>query len=225
MWYQIVKLAFGALDSATLAASGSGVVSAGTLRVVLATDVALPAGTNNIGDVDVLTLPALVAGTANIGDVDVLTLPALVAGTANIGDVDVLTIAAGSTLIGDVGLQGRTSGGLTIFRSLDLDETEEEIKATAGQVYTIYGFNATVAILYLKFYNATAATVVVGTTTPVLTLPLPGNNDSDGGGIIWTIPQGLAFGTAITAACTTGIADTDVGAPAANACVVNVGYQ
>jgi len=53
---------------------------------------ALPAGTNNIGDVDVLTLPALPAGTNNIGDVDVLTLPALPAGTNNIGDVDVLTL-------------------------------------------------------------------------------------------------------------------------------------
>lgn len=37
---------------------------------------AIPAGTNNIGDVDVLTLPALPAGTNNIGDVDVLTVPA-----------------------------------------------------------------------------------------------------------------------------------------------------
>ena len=47
----------------------------------------LPAGTNNIGDVDVLTLPPLVAGTANIGDVDVLTLPALPAGANEIGRV------------------------------------------------------------------------------------------------------------------------------------------
>lgn len=62
----------------------------------------LAAGTNNIGDVDVLSLPALAAGTNNIGDVDVLTLPALVAGTANIGDVDVLTIAAGDNNIGNV---------------------------------------------------------------------------------------------------------------------------
>lgn len=36
---------------------------------------AIPAGTNNIGDVDVLTLPALPAGTNNIGDVDVLSMP------------------------------------------------------------------------------------------------------------------------------------------------------
>lgn len=37
----------------------------------------IPAGSNNIGDVDVLSLPALPAGTNNIGDVDVLTLPVL----------------------------------------------------------------------------------------------------------------------------------------------------
>ncbi len=47
----------------------------------------LPAGTNNIGDVDVLSLPALPAGTNNIGDVDVLTLPALAAGSNLIGKV------------------------------------------------------------------------------------------------------------------------------------------
>lgn len=36
----------------------TGTVDAGTQRVTLATNVALPAGTNNIGDVDVLTVPA-----------------------------------------------------------------------------------------------------------------------------------------------------------------------
>ena len=75
-------------------AGGTGVDGATVPRVTLATNVALPAGTNNIGDVDVLTLPALPAGTNNIGDVDVLTLPALPAGTNNIGDVDVLTVPA-----------------------------------------------------------------------------------------------------------------------------------
>lgn len=54
----------------------------------------IAAGDNNIGNVDVLTLPALPAGTNNIGDVDVLTLPALPAGSNNIGDVDVLTVPA-----------------------------------------------------------------------------------------------------------------------------------
>lgn len=45
---------------------GSGSVSATTQRVVLATDVALPAGTNNIGDVDVLSvIPG--TGATNLG--------------------------------------------------------------------------------------------------------------------------------------------------------------
>lgn len=49
---------------------------------------AIPAGTNNIGDVDVLSLPALPAGTNNIGDVDVLTLPSIPAGSNKIGSID-----------------------------------------------------------------------------------------------------------------------------------------
>jgi hypothetical protein len=80
-------------------------------------------------DVDVTRLPALPAGTANIGDVDVLTVPAplstagngtaatahrvtiasdstgvvgLAAGSNNIGDVDVASIAAGDNNIGNV---------------------------------------------------------------------------------------------------------------------------
>jgi hypothetical protein len=108
-----------------------------SLSVVLATDqatqgvslaVPLPAGTNNIGDVDVLSLPplptgsnaigklavntginigtvGLAAGTTNIGDVDVLTLPPLPAGTNNIGDVDIASmppLPAGANNIGDV---------------------------------------------------------------------------------------------------------------------------
>jgi hypothetical protein len=56
---------------------------------------ALPAGTNNIGDVDILTIAA---GDNNIGNVDIVTMPnvtigaAIPAGTNNIGDVDVLTL-------------------------------------------------------------------------------------------------------------------------------------
>lgn len=53
---------------------GSGVVTALSQRVVLATDIGLPAGTNNIGDVDILTIAA---GDNNIGNVDIVTMPAI----------------------------------------------------------------------------------------------------------------------------------------------------
>ena len=160
---------------------------------------ALPAGTNAIGKL-----------AANSG--------------VDIGDVDVTSISAGTNTIGNVGLVGRTTGGLTIFRSIDLDESEEEVKATAGQVFTIVAFNRTAAPVYLKFYNATAANVTVGTTTPVMTFVVPANADSDGAGFTHSTDIGYSFGTAITVAATTGIADNDTGTPGANDCIVNIGY-
>ena len=118
--YPYVKLADGALG-------GTGLIG-GDASNGLDVDVtrlpALVAGSANIGDVDVLTMPdvtvigkaadgaavsgnpVLIAGqdgtnvqsikTDASGElqVDVLTLPALIAGTANIGDVDVLTVPA-----------------------------------------------------------------------------------------------------------------------------------
>ena len=113
-----------------------------------------------------------------------------------------------------------TANGLLIYRSLDLDETEEEVKATAGQVYGYYFWNAASATRYMKFYNATAATVVVGTTTPVMTLPLPA---ASAGHIPFA--HGIAFGTAITVAATTGLADNDTGAPATNDVILNLFYK
>jgi len=113
-----------------------------------------------------------------------------------------------------------TTGGCTIFRSLDLDESEEEIKATAGNLYGYFFGNVATSVRYLKFYNATAANVTVGSTTPVLTFPLPA---SSSGHIALPYPAG--FATAITAAVTTGVADADTGAPAANDVILNVFYK
>jgi len=117
------------------------------------------------------------------------------------------------------------TGGASFFKSIDLDETEEEVKAAAATLYGAAVFNLTDTPLFFKVYNATAATVVVGTTIPDLTFVVPGNVDSDGAGFTLPIPdQGVAFGTALTIACTTGIGDADAGAPGLNACVVALFY-
>lgn len=120
--------------------------------------------------------------------------------------------------------QPHTTGGLTIFRSLDLDESEEEVKASAGQVYSLWFTNTATSTRWLKFYNATAANVTVGTTTPVMTLGLPGNTSDDISGVFGGA-FGFAFDTAITVAATTGVADNDTGAPSANDVIVNIGYK
>ncbi len=121
--------------------------------------------------------------------------------------------------------QPHTKGGLTTGRSLDLDETEEEVKASAGQVYGWNITNFATSTRYVKFYNATAANVTVGTTTPLFTLAIPGNATDDtmlaqslGG-------MGIEFDTAITWAATTGLADNDTGAPAANDVAGTVWYK
>lgn len=60
-------------------------------------EVVLGAGTNNIGDVDVLTLPSIPAGTNNIGDVDIASIAA---GDNNIGNVDIVTLPAPLNVVG-----------------------------------------------------------------------------------------------------------------------------
>ncbi|MDH4235605.1 MAG: hypothetical protein OEW25_01455 [Nitrospira sp.] len=120
--------------------------------------------------------------------------------------------------------QPHTAGGLSIFRSLDLDETEEDVKTSAGQVYGVWVTNLATSTRFVKFYNATAANVTVGTTTPVITLPIPGNSSDDVTGL-FSSTMGITFDTAICAAATTGIADNDTGAPAANDVVLNVFYK
>lgn len=113
-----------------------------------------------------------------------------------------------------------TTSGCTIFRSIDLDESEEEVKATAGNVYGYYVFNAAASVAYLKFYNATAANVTVGTTTPVMTFPVPAGSAAN---VSFAYP--ISFSTAICAAVTTGLADNDTGAPAANAFIANILFK
>jgi hypothetical protein len=117
-------------------------------------------------------------------------------------------------------IRPETTGGLSIFRSLDLDETEEEVKATAGQLYGYFFSNVAANARFIKFWNATAANVGVGITTPVLTLPLPATSAAN-----VSFPHGIAFGTAITVAATTGVADADSGAPSANDVVVNIFFK
>jgi hypothetical protein len=119
---------------------------------------------------------------------------------------------------------GIATNGLSIFRSLDLDESEEEVKGTAGVVYGAWVSNMATSTRFLKFYNATAANVTVGSTTPVITIAIPGNTSDDVSGVFNVGGLGIGFGTAITVAATTGIADADTGAPSANDSLVNIFY-
>jgi hypothetical protein len=122
-------------------------------------------------------------------------------------------------------LQPHTNGGLSVFRSLDMDETEEDVKTSPGCLYKLRITNRTTSVRYVKLYNATAANVTVGTTTPIDTIPVPANasdytvlTESFGG-------LGLTFDTALSIAATTGFADNDTGAPGTNDVIVSAYYK
>ena len=108
----------------------------------------------------------------------------------------------------------------TKIRNIDVDETEDEIKSTGGRLLWMHAMNLTAAVLYLHVYNAAAADVTVGTTTPAFTFPIPTPGTTNGAGFVLPIPErGAEFNTGITIACTTTVGGS--AGPAANGCIVN----
>ena len=89
---------------------------------------ALPAGNNNIGDVDVASMPTVTVQATNL-DIRDLTFAAdkvdasgsvLGAGNNNIGDVDVASIAAGDNNIGDVDIASAIPAGTNNIGDVDV---------------------------------------------------------------------------------------------------------
>lgn len=157
-----LPLPTGAATEATLSSLNGKVTACDTGAVTISA--ALPAGTNNIGDVDIASsvLPtgaatevtlasidgkitacntgnvtigaALPAGTNNIGDVDIAS--ALPAGTNNIGDVDIASaLPAGSNSIGNVGIDHLDV--VDFFDTPLLDASSSNIPASAATPLTV----------------------------------------------------------------------------------------
>jgi hypothetical protein len=217
------------IDNASIAVTGTvdlGATDNAVLDAIAASVAAIDTDTTTvIGHLDGVEalLATIDADTSNLSVVGGGTEAAAIRVTIANNSTGVLSIddnGSSLTVDGSISLIPTTSGGADTFRSLDLDETEEEVKASAGQVYGYYYYNAAATVRYLKFYNATAANVTVGSTAPVRTYPLPPTTAAH-----IAIPYGLAFSTAITVAATTGLADADTGAPAANDVIVNIDYK
>lgn len=203
---------------------GNGTVGTGTLRVTLASDgtgvvAATQSGTWNVGTVSTVTTVSQFGGNAiNLGNgtVGTGTLRVTLASDST-GQV---ALAAGSATVGNVGLVTRTSGGLSISRVISAATTNAtSAKGSAGQVYSIMASNTNASARYLKLYNKASAPTV-GSDTPVMTILIPPNSS----GVVGQWPHGIAFGTGIAYAITTGVADADTGAVSANENVVHVMY-
>lgn len=110
--------------------------------------------------------------------------------------------------------------GLTVANNIDVDETEDAVKASAGKLYGWFWYNDGASEVYIKYYNDTVANVVVGTTTPFMTIPIPAGSASN-----IEFSHGISFSAAITVAATTAAGTADTGAPATNQVVGFSVYQ
>lgn len=157
--------------------------------------------------------PANTSGTD--GDFEFLQMSA---GKLWVRANDLETLLAGglpAALGGSGGLKAEllagVASGLLRVKNLDIDETEDAVKASAGALYGMFLANRSTGERFVKLYDNTVVGVTVGTTVPDETYPL-----SPGEKMVVTFPQGIPFATALTVAATTGIADNDSGAPGTN---------
>lgn len=115
-----------------------------------------------------------------------------------------------------------TSGGASESSTIIPNNTTAVVvKAAPGQVYGVECFNNSATVAYLKIYNAITATA--GSGTPFARYMCPAS--TSGAGFVTDFAAGVAYSTGITFIMTTGIADNDTGAPAANTYIVNVRYK
>ena len=100
--------------------------------------------------------------------------------------------------------------GFINSRNTALTNTPIQIKASAGQTRGWNLINLNTIAVYVKFYDALAANVAVGTTAIIRTLAVPSN------GVFFLETQPVTqddFATAISIACVTGLADSNTIAP------------
>lgn len=212
---QRVKIAYSADGSAThstvdadgvlvnLGANNDVTVTSGTVTANIA------AGTNNIGDVDVLTLPALVAGTANIGDVDVLTVPAPLSTTGGGTEAAALrvTVASNSTGVLAVTDNGGTlsiddgAGSITVDGTVTVTDgsgsltVDGTVAATQSGTWTVQPGNTANTTAWKV--DGSAVTQPVSDGSGSLTVDAPVGTPafvrlSDGSSAITTLPVSVA---------------------------------
>lgn len=206
-------------------AMGTGVRSAGTQRVTIATDDSVPVtGTfwQATQPVSLASLPALAAGTNAIGK--------LAANSGvDIGDVDVTslpTLPSGTNTIGFVGDAATTTGGTTGYSVISTAAVlAAEVKAAPGTVYSIQAFNTNAAARYVRLYNQTGAPGSGDAANIVWRGMVPGNTAVGGFNIPLGGSKGIACATGIGIRASAAIADNDTTVLAANELIFNVQYK
>jgi hypothetical protein len=204
----------------------SGSKSAGTIRVVLATD--QPALTNKLlvtPDANSsVNLAQVAGGTTATGHgtaAGTIRVELPTDGTGVVAAVTAITNAlpAGSNLMGKVGIDQTTLGttnavtpvpstigGWTYFLKNGLSNTNAQVKSGQGTLGGWYIYNPNSSVAYVQIFDTATGSITVGTTVPKLSIGIPATSAAN-----LELTLGIQFGTAICVAATT--AATNATAP------------
>lgn len=177
----------------------SGNKSNGTQRVILATD--QPALTNP----QPFDLKKINGNDPNLGN-----------GAATTTGTLRVTVASDST--GNIGIVPRVSGGFSTYHLVSAGSTNAtSIKASAGQVFGWFIYNAASAMRKLAFHNL--ATTPTAGTNVFFSIPIPAGSAAN----VFT-ETGIPFSNGIGITTVTEVADNGTTAISANELVINVFY-
>jgi hypothetical protein len=112
-----------------------------------------------------------------------------------------------------------TAGGnLTFHRVSSADTNQQNVKASAGQLFSVTISNKAVYPVYVKIHN-TAGTPTAGSGV-TRTCGVQAGSDQQ-----YLFPNGLPYATGIAITIVKGITDADATAVALSDCVVDVEYK
>lgn len=103
--------------------------------------------------------------------------------------------------------------------------TAVTICKTTCRIYQVDTFNNSTTLAYIKLYNGAAGTCGQTSPAPVWRGMIPYGTSSSGGGFTLPNVNGDAYPGGAWMCVTTGIADSDTGAPAATTYIINVHYK
>lgn len=157
-----------------------------------------------------------ITATATIGQCDDVSPTALTENSFGNARIDCASHAVLTTPT-----PSATAGGTTLFTlTLAASTNATNVKASAGQLYSISGFNMSSATpIWISLYN-NSGTPTCGTSI-IQQFMIPGNTTGAGFVHDFAMPKGFSSGIAFCA--TTGIAGT--GSAAASTYVLNIDYK
>jgi hypothetical protein len=204
-------------DVLTVQGTGSGTalkVDGSAVTQPVSGTVTANAGTN-LNTSALATSANLTAGTAKTQVTDGTNTAAVKAASTAPAAADPALVVALSPNMGP------TSNSLLPSAAATINATT--VKASAGRLYKVKGYNAKAAVVYLKFWNKAASVPAPASDTAliVFSFPLKASEQFD----IDLTPVGYAFGTGIGYTLSTGSANADVTAlVAADIVGLNVMY-